>query len=202
MPCGGLRLSPGRGWGRLSGTRGEAMRPAIPLFLLLAVLYLLTWGGHLYSPDEEILFRTTESLALRASLAIEPLGGFATRAGAKARGDGLEFAQYGVGQPLAAVPFYWLGRALQGVATEAAWGELRNRLRSDYPLAARADLVGSGALRSSREADSDIARAVATRLGVSLFNLAVTALSGAVLFALARRLCGQTRAAVQACSST
>ena len=63
------------------------MRHGLPLFLLLALLYGLTFGGHLYSPDEEILFRTTEALATRGCLAIEPLKGFATRPPAQPRAD-------------------------------------------------------------------------------------------------------------------
>jgi hypothetical protein len=82
-----------------------------PLLILIAVFacYVLTAGGHLYSPDEEILYRTTRALATRASPAIEPLQGFATRPADPPRADGLEYAQYGIGQPLLAVPLYWIG---------------------------------------------------------------------------------------------
>lgn len=53
------------------------------------------------------MFRTTQSLVENRSLAISPLFGFGTRTGR----DGKEYAQYGVGQPIAAIPFYLLGKA-------------------------------------------------------------------------------------------
>ena len=58
------------------------------VFGIVLACYALTAGGHLYSPDEEILFRTTRALATRASLAIEPLEGFATRPASPPRPDG------------------------------------------------------------------------------------------------------------------
>jgi Dolichyl-phosphate-mannose-protein mannosyltransferase len=77
------------------------------LTLLLAsvlLIHLATAGGHLYSPDEEVMYRVTESL-VHGRLAIEPLSGFGTQTG---RG-GLEYAQYGLGNSIAAVPFRALG---------------------------------------------------------------------------------------------
>ncbi|MBN1866993.1 hypothetical protein JW916_06840 [Candidatus Sumerlaeota bacterium] len=155
------------------------MRHAPSIFLFLALLYLLTLGGHLYSPDEEILFRTTESLATRGALDIESLSGFATRTGT----DGLEYAQYGVGQPVAAIPFYWLGRGLARVVPAEKWVALRSAMRTDYPPV------------SPDEPPSELARETACRFAVSSFNLFVTALTGTFLFLLARRLGGSERAA-------
>jgi hypothetical protein len=163
------------------------MRPGLALFLLLALLYLLTFGGHIDSPDGEILFRTAEALATRGSWAIEPMAGFATQAGR--RKDGREYAQYGVGQPLAAVPFYWLGRALRPLASDRDWVALRSRLRTSFPPLSIRE-AGSG-----EAGDRRLAEATAARLGVSLFNLVTTALSGLVLFLLAHRLTGAARPA-------
>ena len=151
------------------------MRQALGLFVLLALFYLLTLGGHLYSPDEEILFRTTEALTTRASLAIEPLAGFATRPPAVARGDGREFAQYGIGQPILAVPFYWLGVFTGHLAPEKTWLDLQERMFVYEPPLSAAGMTA--------------------RMGLSFFNLFVTALSGVVLFLLARRLCGAAKPA-------
>ncbi|HUT23505.1 MAG TPA: hypothetical protein VM492_04095 [Sumerlaeia bacterium] len=163
------------------------MRPGLALSLLLALLYLLTFGGHIYSPDGEILFRTAEALATRGSLAIEPMAGFATQPGR--REDGREYAQYGVGQPLAATPFYWLGRALRPLAPDRDWVALRSRLRTAFPpLSVREP-------GSEEAGDRRLAEATAGRLGVSLFNLATTALSGLVLFLLIHRLTGATHPA-------
>lgn len=85
-------------------------RHVLTVFFAFLALYVATSGGHLYSPDEEIMFRVTESLARRGSLAIEPMidaqgHSFASRRGV----DGREYAQYGLGNSLFAVPLYWLG---------------------------------------------------------------------------------------------
>src|SRR5690349_4961896 len=44
--------------------------PALLLGIFLACLYLLTMGGHLDSPDEELMFQVTRSLAERGSMDI------------------------------------------------------------------------------------------------------------------------------------
>ncbi len=133
------------------------------IFFFFLVIYLATMGGHLYSPDEEILFRTTQSLAERASLAIEPLEGFATKRGP----DGREYAQYGIGQPLLAIPFYYFGKLLYATfPTENA----------------------SQWFSDTMQYHDGSARAVMLRLGVSVFNQFVSAFLCAVLFAFAFRL--------------
>ncbi len=86
------------------------LRSAPGIFFITLFLCLLTTGGHLFSPDEEVMFRVTESIATRARLDVEPLAGpdgdgFASRRGT----NGREYAQYGVGNSLAGVPFYWAG---------------------------------------------------------------------------------------------
>src|ERR1051326_3576887 len=45
-------------------------RPALVLGLFFLCLYLLTMGGHLDSPDEELMFQVTRSLAERGSMEI------------------------------------------------------------------------------------------------------------------------------------
>lgn len=96
-------------------------RNALGVFLISWVLCLATMGGHLYSPDEEIMFRVTESIATRARLDVEPIVGpdgstFATRKGT----NGREYAQYGVGNSLAGVPLYWLGQLACVVVSDSA----------------------------------------------------------------------------------
>jgi len=85
-------------------------------FAVVLACYLSIIPGHLDSPDAEVQFRTARSLALGASLAVEPLGedGFATRTGP----DGREYAQYGTGYPMLVVPFYWLGEGLAAIVPE------------------------------------------------------------------------------------
>ena len=148
-----------------------SQRPAAILFIGFLALYLLTMGGHLYSPDEEILFQTTKSLAERGSLAVErpkEMPRFATRIGV----DGREYAQYGIGQPLLAVPFYKLGCKL------ADW-------MGDRPIGFSVVQYHSRTPRDEWQ-----------RLGVSLFNQFAAALLATLLFVLAADLTGDRTAAV------
>ena len=83
------------------------MKVKLLIFISFLLLYLLLMGGHIYSPDEELMFRTTQSLVERQSLVIDPLPTtFGTRTGI----NGKEYAQYGVGQPILAMPFYFAGK--------------------------------------------------------------------------------------------
>jgi len=146
-------------------------RTSAILFLSFLGLYLLTMGGHIYSPDEEILFLTTKALAERGSLAIEPppeMEGFATKRGC----GGRQFGQYGIGQPLLAIPFYLFGKALAGWA-------------GDRPIGFSIVQYHGGTAREEWE-----------RFGVSLFNQFAAALLVVLLFALAADLTGDRRAAL------
>jgi Dolichyl-phosphate-mannose-protein mannosyltransferase len=92
-------------------------RPAIarrlsPLALFLAFLgfYLLTASGHLYAVDEETLFRITEGIVERHSVALpDDAWGMV---GNRSTPDGPLYAQYTPGQPVVAVPLYLAGRLL------------------------------------------------------------------------------------------
>src|SRR5437763_7411269 len=118
-------MAAGRGAGRGSAAvrpamRGRAMvattpagttRPRTGLVLLCTFLgfYLLTASGHFYSGDEETLYLVTESLVERHTFAL-PDDAWVDHT-ARGMHGGL-YAQYPPGQPLAAVPFYLLGRAV------------------------------------------------------------------------------------------
>jgi hypothetical protein len=73
-------------------------------------MYLLTMGGHLDSPDEELMFQVTRSLAERGSMEISasvlPLG--LTLGGV----DGRSYVPYGPVSSVLSVPFFELGVAL------------------------------------------------------------------------------------------
>lgn len=147
------------------------LRDKIAIFLLFLFIYLLTMGGHLYSPDEELMFRTTQSLVSKGSLAIEPLFGFGTKTGK----DGREYAQYGVGQSIAAIPLYFLGKGIHSFSSGAFFQILfydtvqyHNRNRTDYTL----------------------------RFFVSLFNQIITALTVVLLAVFGWWLSGEKRAAI------
>ncbi len=134
------------------------MKTAVVLFFAFFVLYVLTMGGHLYSPDEEVIFRTTQSLALRGSLAVEPLAEFATKRGI----DGREYAQYGIGQPVLSIPLYYFGTLL----TRIIPSPVVHRFQWDTTQ------------YNDRSLD-----AILLRFGVSLFNQFIMALLVVVLYA-------------------
>jgi hypothetical protein len=79
---------------------------SIAIFLFYLSIFTLIMGGHIYSPDEEIMYRTTESLVQFRGFAIEPIkpGGdrFTDRGW-----DGKYYGHYGLGQSLLAVPLYY-----------------------------------------------------------------------------------------------
>jgi len=151
------------------------VKPAPIIFLVVLGAYALTAGGHLYSPDEEILYRMTRALATGPSLAIEPLGDFATRQGR----DGRYYGQYGIGQPLLAVPFYWAGRAVAGLAGRSQW----NRLYG--PSGTAPHVVG----------EEPTAAAYATRWALSWFNILLGALLAVLLYGVCVETTGQREAA-------
>jgi hypothetical protein len=156
------------------------VKPALGVFLLTLLAYLTTAGGHLYSPDEELMFRMTESLAVDRDLAIEPLElGFASRRGV----DGKEYSQYGVGQPLLAVPFYVLGRALAPLADDDAWARAYGLTKADEP--------GWWGTRAT-------AADLAPRLAVSFFNILAGAVLAGFLCLLLQEITGHRGAATLA----
>ncbi|HPB31447.1 MAG TPA: hypothetical protein PLB62_08335 [Candidatus Sumerlaeota bacterium] len=146
------------------------MKTFIKVFLIFLAVYILFMGGHLYSPDEEIVFRTTEAICERGTLAIEPLLGFASKQGA----DGREYGQYGIGQSLAAIPFYWTGKALAAMA---------------------ADGPAPRWIAGQTQYHEMTMRSTRLRLGVSLFNQVTTALLCAVFFTFVLKVSGDRRSA-------
>lgn len=80
------------------------------LFLAFLGFYLLTGSGHLYAVDEETLYRITESVVERRTLALpDDAWGMVL---SEQPTDGRRYAQYEPGQGFAAVPLYLLGRAV------------------------------------------------------------------------------------------
>lgn len=81
-------------------------RTSIALLMTVLGIYILSSPAHfLTTPDEELNLRTTLSLVQGHGAAVPSLGGFATKTGR----DGREYAQYGLGLPLAATPWCALG---------------------------------------------------------------------------------------------
>jgi hypothetical protein len=102
-----------------TGTAEGAKRPpglARPAFLLgvfFLSLNLLTMGGHLDSPDEELMFQVTRSLAERGSMDISDTGvaEHLTLTGA----DGRTYVPYSPVASVISVPFYKVGQGLAAV---------------------------------------------------------------------------------------
>lgn len=163
-------------------------KPGAWVFLSSLALCLFVAGGHLYSPDEEVLFRTAASFAHLRGGAIEPLGGsqqvidrqgrvvtvyepgFASRQGV----GGQEYAQYGVGQPLLAVPLVWLGEV--------------------YAHAASPRLLDI--LQTPIQYHEGTPQSYARRLAVSHFNALVTAATACLLYVLVSGLRRDRRVAM------
>jgi hypothetical protein len=166
-----------------------ASRTGFWVFLFALALCLTVRSGHIYTPDEEILFRTAESFSNFSGGAIEPLGGYARVRNARGefvtvyqqgfgtrRGSGdLEYAQYGIGQPLLAVPLVWLGKAILPILPASATETLQ----------VQGIQYHDGSLRSYQ-----------LRHAVSHFNCLITALAAYCIFFLTSRLFGNRKAAV------
>ena len=142
------------------------------VWLVVFFACALTLGGHLYSPDDELLFRTTESIATSGTLAVAPIwNGFATKKGK----DGREYAQYGIGQPILAVPLYWAGALLERVYAGTG-------LKPPYRIVN---------MQFHDRSDSAWVR----RFAVSWFNVFVGAFFATALFAFAHMIAGERAAA-------
>ena len=114
-------------------------------------------GGHLYSPDEEVMFRTTQSLVFFRGFAIQPLEDGGDRF-TQADASGQFYGHYGLGQSLLAVPLYYVGTGLARILP-TQWNEVFR-----YP---------------GRSFYGNV-----TRLAVSRFNQIITALTCLLLFQL------------------
>ena len=90
-----------------------ASRTKLGLYLLFFAVYLLFGAGHFFSTDHVSVYQTTVSLVERGNLAIP-------RIIDTVRGqDGNYYSNYGLGQSLALVPWYLVGRFVDGISTPA-----------------------------------------------------------------------------------
>ncbi|MEN6624737.1 MAG: phospholipid carrier-dependent glycosyltransferase [Candidatus Sumerlaeia bacterium] len=162
------------------------MKRAALVFLITLATYGLTAAGHLFSPDEEVLFRTTRSLASGEGFAIVPIlqgdRSFASRPANPPRPDGREFGQYGIGQPILAVPLVWIGNALARIGSDATWAALYG----DEPFGPR-DL---GIPQTAAE--------LAPRWACSWFNVLLGAAMAALVYLLCLEAVCDARAAMWA----
>ncbi|MCS6964997.1 MAG: glycosyltransferase family 39 protein, partial [Thermoflexus sp.] len=90
-------------------------RIALFLFGLFTAIYWATFGGHTYSPDEEMIYYVTEGIIERGSLAV-PAKTETSSISTGARGaDGKNYAITGILQSLLAIPFYLIGRIVADI---------------------------------------------------------------------------------------
>lgn len=88
------------------------------LTLTFLALYMLSTGGNLFISDGEVVFKTTAELVYARRIDLTPDPGLPQIVPGR---DGLFFSKYGLGMPLAAVPFFRLGGLLAPIgATPAA----------------------------------------------------------------------------------
>lgn len=87
--------------------RASQVGQAGAIFLLFSCVYILTSQGRTNSYDGQSMFATTRSLAQHGTLAISSVS--ASAFGTRGRG-GLFYSKYGIGQSLAELPLYYLGK--------------------------------------------------------------------------------------------
>lgn len=149
--------------------------PERSIALLVGVL-VCTWllgfcRGHLSGSDELNVFETTRALAERASLAIPPVPN--SRPGR----DGRFYSPYALGQPVAGLPFYALGRAADALLPDA-W---------------RLALAGERKARDVREWGGETV--IFTTM---LYGPVMTGLLAALFFLIQRELGASLRSAIAA----
>lgn len=139
----------------------EPHREPAALFVLVLGAYLILSPAHfLTTQDEELNLRTTLSLLEGRRGAVPPLpGGFASKTGI----DGNEYAQYGLGLPVAAAPWCMLGLWIDP-SDDASPNSLENVTPVDW--------AGTPFLRG----------------WITVFNMMVSALTAALALALMRKL--------------
>lgn len=160
------------------------MRRAALLFIAVAAAYTLSAAGHLFSPDEEILFRSTRSFASGEGFAIAPVvsGGksFASRPGTPPRADGREYPQYGIGQPILAAPLIWIGNGLARLGSDESWSRV----------------YGNSPYGPAQLGFAPTAAELAPRWACSWFNILLGAAMAVLVYLLCLEAIGSERAAL------
>lgn len=155
------------------------------LFIPFSLFVLVcTWSGHLHSPDCEINYRTTRSLAEGKGYAIPPYpAGFGSRTGL----DGKEYPQYGPLQPLLAVPLFLIGKGVSGLIPPAWLSGQEERL---YRTVSFYRPVMGGTTQFDGLYPKDHQERVC-RLAVSLFNPLITWATLLLLLYSGKKIFGQ-----------
>ncbi|NLV74051.1 MAG: phospholipid carrier-dependent glycosyltransferase [Chloroflexi bacterium] len=84
-------------------------RPRLWVLVFFLSIYLLTFGGHFYSPDEDVIFHVTHSVVEHRSFSLLTLA--EPRVLQFQMGiDGKRYSRYGWGASAVAIPFYLVGK--------------------------------------------------------------------------------------------
>jgi hypothetical protein len=106
-------------WTRRTGPPAPSAPPVLSrrnmlgVYLLFMAIYLLFNAGHFFSTDHVAVYLTTQSLVERHELAIQPIND------AVQGPDGKYYASFGIGQSLAEIPLYLLGRWVERISPPA-----------------------------------------------------------------------------------
>ena len=159
-------------------------RLLLVLLLWSGLLLLSTTSGHLHSPDGEVNYRTTRSLATGNGYAIPPLpDGSLTRQAE----DGQEYSQYGPLQPLLAVPLYLLGEVAAPLVPENWLSAQSHRLGSTVSFYRDSSALREGGFEGLYP---DNPQERVCRIFVSFFNSIATWLTVLLLAIFSRRAFG------------
>ena len=85
---------------------------AAALFCVFLPFYLLIFGGHTYSLDEEVLYYVTEGIVERGSPALPPNNPDLPIGSSPTGVDGKTYAITGLAQSVLAIPLYLVGRTI------------------------------------------------------------------------------------------
>lgn len=88
-------------------------RTKLGIYLLFLSIYLMSGAGHFFSTDHVAVYLTTQGIIERGSLAIKPIND-----AAKGR-DGNYYAVFGLGQSIADIPLYLVGKFVDGISPPA-----------------------------------------------------------------------------------
>jgi 4-amino-4-deoxy-L-arabinose transferase-like glycosyltransferase len=138
------------------------------LALAFVALYLLSTGGNLFISDGEVIFKTTAELVFARQLALQPDPGLPQIVAGR---DGRYFSKYGLGHPLAAVPFFRVGAQLASWRGGGTAGDQLLRLTTVSMNA----LLSAGAVLLLYLIGRDLYGARAALMVAALYGLATPA---------------------------
>ena len=116
-----VRTTSARVAGRTVPATGDARQvrwQTAAVFFLAAAAYVLLMSGHIYARDEETLFQMAESIARSGTARVSAVVWGIVAANLPPVGGRIA-TSYAPGQPLLAVPLYWLGAAIGQAGGEA-----------------------------------------------------------------------------------